>query len=151
MSDTITRAKSIFLRNNQSNLEINSGETNNIQSINFIQENQKKEKMDKGYRSKLVICIDILCSLVSNGPLILNKLSDKVEIDTNRLIPHLKLLMNHDLIEKKTWSNNEIVYSITDRGLKVLSVVSPIIKEAHKISIRNFEIISNTLSEAGYT
>ena len=83
--------------------------------------------------------------------MILKKLSDRVEIDNNRLIPHLKLLMDHDLIEKKPWSNNEIVYSITDRGLKVLSVISPIIKEAHKISIRNFKIISNTLSEAGYT
>ena len=140
MSDTITRAKSIFLGNNQ-----------NTNQINSIQEYQKNEKMNKGYRSKLVICIDILCNLVSNGPLIMQKLSDKVEIDNNRLIPHLKLLMDHDLIEKKPWSNNEIVYSITDRGLKVLSVISPIIKEAHKISIRNFKIISNTLSEAGYT
>ena len=140
MYDTITRAKSIFLGNNQ-----------NTNQINSIQEYQKNEKMNKGYRSKLVICIDILCSLVSNGPLILKTLSDKVEIDNNRLIPHLNLLMNHDLIEKKTWSNNEIVYSITERGLKVLSVISPIIKEAHKISIRNFKIISNTLSEAGYT
>jgi predicted transcriptional regulator len=140
MSDTITRAKSIFQGKNQ-----------NTNQINSIKEYQKNKKMDKGYRSKLVICIDILCSLVSNGPLISRKLSDKVEIDTNRLIPHLKLLINHDLIEKKTWSNNEIVYSITNRGLKVLSVISPIIKEAHKISIRNFKIISNTLSEAGYT
>ncbi|MBT8171624.1 hypothetical protein KJN74_01970, partial [Candidatus Bathyarchaeota archaeon] len=85
------------------------------------------------------------------GPMIFRKLTDKVELDTIRLIPHLKLLLNLDLIEQKPWDENELVYAITNKGMKVLTVVSPIIKEAHKISVRNFEIISNTLSDAGYS
>ena len=43
----------------------------------------------------------------------------------------------------------EVVYVGTERGLKVLKVINPIVKEAHKIQMRNFELISNTLSEAG--
>lgn len=104
---------------------------------------------DKGYRSKLVVCIDILCSLVSNGPMNFTQLSHKIELDTIRLSPHLKLLIDRELIEQQTWNENEIVYVVTERGLKVLKVVNPIVKEAHKIQMRNFELISNTLSEAG--
>jgi predicted transcriptional regulator len=104
---------------------------------------------DKGYRSKLVVCIDILCSLVSNGPMNFTQLSHKIELDTIRLSPHLKLLIDRELIEQQTWNEKEIIYVITERGLKVLRVVNPIVKEAHKIQMRNFELISNTLSEAG--
>jgi hypothetical protein len=39
---------------------------------------------------------------------------------------------------------------VTERGLKVLKVVSPLIKEAHKLEMRNFEAISSVLSGAGY-
>jgi predicted transcriptional regulator len=109
----------------------------------------EEQHEDKGYRSKLVVCIDILCSLVANGPMTFIQLSHKVELDTIRLSPHLKLLIDRELIEQQTWGENEIVYVITKRGLKVLKVVHPIVKEAHKLQIRNFELISNTLSEAG--
>jgi DNA-binding PadR family transcriptional regulator len=60
------------------------------------------------------------------------------------------LLIDRGLVEQQNWGENEIVYAVTERGLKVLKVVSPIIREAHKIQIRDFEIISTTLSEAGY-
>jgi len=111
----------------------------------------RKESDEKLYRSKLMICIDILCSLVSNGPMKLIQLSHKVELDTIRLIPHLRLLIDRGLLEQQNLGENGIFYVVTERGLKVLKVVSPIIREAHKIQMRDFEIISNTLSEAGYS
>ena len=109
----------------------------------------KPEIINRPYRSKLMVCIEILCTLVSNGPMKLTQLTPRVELDKARLIPHLKLLRNRGLIEKQNLGENKIYYAITDRGLKVLKVVSPIIREAHKIQMRNFEIISNTLSDAG--
>jgi hypothetical protein len=79
------------------------------------------------------------------------QLSHKVELDTIRLIPHLRLLIDRGLLEQQNLGEKGIFYVVTERGLKVLKVVSPIIKEAHKIQMRDFEIISNTLSEAGYS
>lgn len=110
-----------------------------------------KKRAEKPYRSKLMICIDVLCTLVSNGPMKFIQLSHKVELDTLRLIPHLRLLIDRGLVEQQNWGENEIVYVITERGLKVLKVINPIIREAHKLQMRNFETISNTLSEAGYS
>jgi predicted transcriptional regulator len=110
-----------------------------------------KETFEKPYRSKLVICIDILCTLVSRGPMKFTQLSHKVELDTIRFIPHLKLLIDRGLVEQQNLGENEIFYVVTERGLKVLKVISPIIREAHKLQMRDFEIISNTLSEAGYS
>lgn len=124
MSHTISKAKSLIFR---------------------------KKRAEKPYRSKLMICIDILCTLVSNGPMKFIQLSHKVELDTIRLIPHLKLLINRSLVEQQNLGENETFYVITGRGLKVLKVISPIIREAHKLQMRDFESISNTLSEAGYS
>lgn len=110
-----------------------------------------KKRAEKPYRSKLMICIDILCTLVSNGPMKFIQLSHKVELDTLRLIPHLRLLIDRGLVDQQNWGEDEIVYLVTERGLKVLKVINPIIREAHKLQMRNFETISNTLSEAGYS
>jgi len=146
MSHTITKAKSlVFGKERKSGKQI-SHAVSKAKSLII-----RKEMDDKPYRSKLVICIDILCALVSNGPMKFARLSHKVELDTARLTPHLRLLIDRDLIEQRNLGENEIFYGITERGLKVLKVVSHIIREAHKIQLRNFEIISNTLSEAGYS
>ena len=104
--------------------------------------------MDKLYVSKLQMCIKILCTLVSNGPMKLNQLTHKVELDKSRLIPHLRLLKNRGLIEKQNLGENKIFYRVTERGLKVLKVIGPIIREAHNIQVRNFKAISSVLSEA---
>ena len=114
-------------------------------------EGKTGKKDEKPYRSKLVVCIDILCTLVSNGPMRFTQLSYKVELDTLRLIPHLRLLIDRGLVEQQNLGENEIFYIVTGRGLKVLKVVNPIIKEAHKLQMRDLETISNTLSEAGYS
>jgi len=81
----------------------------------------------------------------------LTQLTHNVQMDKARLIPQLRLLNNRGLVEKQNFGEHKILYVVTERGLKVLKVVSPIIREAHKIQIRNFEVISSTLSGAGYS
>lgn len=114
------------------------------------QATNRKGVTGNSYRSKMMVCIEILCTL-SNGPLKMDQLTHKVELDKTRLIPHLKLLKNRELIEKQNLGVDKIYYAITDRGRKVLKVVGPIIKEAHKIQMRNFEVMSSILSGAGYS
>jgi len=168
MSHSISRAKSLLLGKEQQTRKQMTHTISKAKSILLGKEQQttkqiphaigkaksrviRKETDENLVRSKLMICIDILCSLVSNGPMKFIQMSHKVELDTVRLIPHLRLLIDRGLLEQQNWGENEIVYVITERGLKVLKVVSPIIREAHKIQMHDFEIISNTLSEAGYS
>jgi predicted transcriptional regulator len=73
-----------------------------------------------------------------------------VDLDKVRLIPYLRLLRNRGLIEKQKLGENKIFYVLTERGLKVLKVIDPIIKEAYKIEIRNLEAISSILSAANF-
>jgi predicted transcriptional regulator len=146
MPHAISKAKSLILGKERKTGKQMSHAISEAKSLII-----RKESDEKLYRSKLMICIDILCSLVSNGSMKLIQLSHKVELDTIRLIPHLRLLIDRGLLEQQNLGEKGIFYVVTERGLKVLKVVSPIIKEAHKIQMRDFEIISNTLSEAGYS
>jgi predicted transcriptional regulator len=102
------------------------------------------------HRSKLQICIEVLCSLCSKGSIKLGEISEMVDLDKVRLIPYLRLLRNRGLIEKQKLGENKIFYVLTERGLKVLKVIDPIIKEAYKIEIRNLEAISSILSAANF-
>ena len=102
------------------------------------------------YKSKLQICIEILCNLASNGPMNLAQLNPKVQLDITRLMPHLKLLKNRGLIDKQNLGEDNIIYVVTERGLRILKVIGPMIKEAHKIQVRNFATIAGSLSGAGY-
>ena len=103
------------------------------------------------YRSKLQICIEILCTLASNGPMKLTQMTKYVELDKARLIQHLRLLKNRRLIGKEDLGENNSVYVVTERGLTVLKVINPIIREAQRIQMRNFEAISSALSGATFT
>jgi predicted transcriptional regulator len=146
MSHTISKAKSlIFGKEGKSGKQ----RANTITKTKLLID--RKERKEKPYRSKLMISIDILCALLSNGPMKFTQLSHRVELDTIRLTPHLKLLIDRGLAEQQNLGENEVFYTVTGRGLKVLKVISPIIREAHKLQMRNFETISNTLSEAGYS
>ena len=102
------------------------------------------------YRSKLQIRIEILCTLASNGPMKLILLRDKLELNETHLIQHLMSLKNQSLVKKQNLGEDKIFYAITERGLTVLRVINPIVKEAHKIQLRDFEAISKVLSSAGY-
>ena len=146
MTYTISKAKSLFRGKEQKTAKQIPHTLRKAKSLAIRKETDKNL-----VRSKLMICIDILCSLVSNGPMKFIQLSHKVELDTIRLVPHLRLLIDRGLLEQQNCGENEVVYEITERGFKVLKVVSPILREAHKIQMRDFEIISNTLLEAGYS
>jgi len=98
----------------------------------------RKGSGERMHRSKLKISIEILCILASNGPMKLTQLTTKVELNKTRLKQHLRLLKNRDLVERQKLGENKIFYVATERGLKVLKVIDPIIKEAHKIQALRF-------------
>jgi len=90
------------------------------------------------HRSKLKVCIEILCILASFGPMKLTQLTTKVELNKTRLREHLKLLKKGSLVERQNFGENRIFYVVTERGLKVLKVIDPIVKEARKIQALQF-------------
>ena len=103
------------------------------------------------YKSKLQICLEILCTLASKGPLKVSQMFENINLDKVRLNEHLGLLEMRDLIVKEVLGESDSLYSLTERGLTVIKVTSPIIREAQKIQMRNFEAISNVLNEATFT
>jgi len=145
MSHTLSKAKSLILRMEGKTRKQMPNATSKAKPVIA-----QKENDEKPYKSKLMICIDILCSLVAEGPMKFIRLLDKVELDTVHLLPHLRLLINRGLIEQQNFGEDATFYAVTERGIKVLKVVSPIIKEAHKIQMHDFEIMENKLLEAGY-
>jgi len=98
----------------------------------------RKGSGERMQRSKLKICMEILCTLASNGPMKLTQLTTKVELNKTRLEQHLRLLKNRDLVERQKLGENKIFYVVTERGVKVLKVIGPIIKEARKIQALQF-------------
>jgi len=84
-------------------------------------------------RSKLEKYVDILTVLAHREPLNLTHIMDKTNTDRNVLKRYLEFLIQQDLVEEQILSKNRVFYAITERGLKVLNVVVPIIKEARKI------------------
>ncbi len=90
------------------------------------------------HRSKLKICNEILWTLASKGPMKLPQLATNIELSKTRLEKHLRLLKNRSLIERQKLGEGEIFYVVTERGLKVLKIIGPIIEEAHKIQALQF-------------
>ena len=84
-------------------------------------------------RSKLEKYVDVLTVLARREPLNLTHIMNKTNINRNVLKQHLEFLIQQDLVEKQILSKNRVFYAITERGLKVLKVVVPIIEEARKI------------------
>ena len=103
------------------------------------------------YRSKLQTCIEILCTLASNGPMKLTQMTQYVELDKSRLIPYLSFLYDRGLVGEQNLDEDEKTYFVTERGVSVLNVVSPLIREAQRIKMRNFEAISSALSGTKFT
>jgi DNA-binding HxlR family transcriptional regulator len=90
--------------------------------------------------------IEILCALVSHGPLKLAQLKGNVELDKPALVEVLNFLYEHCLVGEQNLDEAQKVYFVTKRGMSVLKVVAPLIKEAQKIQMQNYEITSNALS-----
>ena len=98
------------------------------------------------YNSKMHMYVVLLCALVSNGPLTLTQLTGKVEMDKAVLMEVLNFLYEHCLVGEQNLDENEKAYFVTERGISVLKVVAPLIREAQKIQTQNFEIASNAFS-----
>jgi DNA-binding HxlR family transcriptional regulator len=99
------------------------------------------------YNSKLHMYIEILCALVSHGPLKLAQLKGKVELDKHALIEVLNFLYEHCLVGEQNLDETQKAYFVTERGMSVLKVVAPLIREAQKVQMQNFEVTSNALSK----
>lgn len=90
-------------------------------------------------RSKLETYVDILEILArarnfaSQGPMELTQLMRKTSLSKRVLRQHLKFLIRQNLVEEQNLGKDKTFYAITERGLKVLYVVVPIIEEARKI------------------
>jgi len=84
-------------------------------------------------RSKLEVNLEILKILASQGPGKLNQLMHKTELSRSVLKQNLDFLMQQNLVEEQNLGKAEVFYVITERGLKVLNVVAPIIEEVRKI------------------
>ena len=91
-------------------------------------------------RSKLEIYLGILEILArarnfaSQESMDLTKLMHKTNMSQKVLKQHLSFLIQQNLVEKQNLGKDETFYTITERGLKMLYIVSPIIKEARKTS-----------------
>ena len=98
------------------------------------------------YKSKLNRYIEILCALVSHGPLKFTQLTGKVELDKPHLKQVLSFLYDRCLVGEQNLDEEEKTYFVTDRGMSVLKVIAPLVREAHRIQMRNFEATSTALS-----
>lgn len=151
MSHAIRKAKTLITQNeNVKKAKSLIVDNEGVKKAKQLVTVKRNENVETQYKSKLTICIEILCSLVSNGTMNITQMTHKLEMSKDSLTPHLELLTNRELVEERNLDTDETVYAVTERGVKVLKVVNPIIKEAHKIQMRDFETISNTLSGAGY-
>jgi len=90
-------------------------------------------------KSKLERYIEILEILArarnfaSQEPANLTQLARKTGLSKSVLKQSLDFLIQQNLVEEQNLSKDKIFYAITERGLKVLYVVVPIIEEARKI------------------
>ena len=89
-------------------------------------------------RSKLEICNEILWTLASHGPMKVTHLTTKTELSKTRLEMHMRLLKKLNLVERQRLGAGEIFYVATERGLKILKIMGPIMKEARRIQTLQF-------------
>ena len=71
------------------------------------------------------------------------QISRKVNYDRSRLRENLDFLVDRGLVEKQKTG-----YVVTKRGHSVLSVLGPLVKEAKRVELQNFEAIKNKLDKA---
>ena len=99
--------------------------------------------MDK---SKLQWCIEVLCVLAVRGNLRFKQIRRCVQLDISFLLEYLHFLVDRGLVEEQTLKNDKKAFSITNRGLSVLKVLVPLVREAHRIEVENFDRIDNIFS-----
>jgi len=81
----------------------------------------------------------------------LTQIGHEVELDNLQLEGHLRFLYDRCLVGEQNIGEDEWGYFVTERGSLILKVMGPLVSEAQRIQARNFEVISNALSEANIT
>ncbi len=84
-------------------------------------------------KSRLEKYVEILTLLAIRKPSSLTHIKNETGMHHNTVKIYLKFLVQQNLVEKQKSNKDEVSYAITGRGLKVLNVVVPIIKQARKI------------------
>jgi DNA-binding HxlR family transcriptional regulator len=90
-------------------------------------------------RSKLETYVGILETLArarnfeSQRPMDLTQLMHETGLSKSVLKQRLNSLIQQNLVEEQNLGKTKVCYAITERGLRVLYVVVPIIEEARKI------------------
>ena len=72
-------------------------------------------------RSKLSIYIDVLKVLFNTGPLKTNQLIFETMLKEDELSKIIDFLLKLQLIEKKVKRKNEMLFSITQKGIRALT------------------------------
>ena len=98
------------------------------------------------HKSKLQVNVEILCSLSSKGPLIMTQISDEIGLSKSILMEHLEFLYDRGLIGEQNLDDEEKAYFITDRGLNMIKVMGPMVREAQRLEVHNLERISRALA-----
>jgi predicted transcriptional regulator len=94
----------------------------------------------------LQICVEILCALAAEGPLKLSQVVHRVELNKTKLSLIICFLYDRCLVGEQNLDDDEKAYYVTERGVSVLKVIAPLIKEAQRLEERNFEAILSALS-----
>ena len=76
----------------------------------------------------------------------LTEIDNAVELGNSLLEQHMSFLYERGLVGEQNLSEEEKDYFVTERGLSVLKVMGPLIREAQRIQVRNFEAISSAIS-----
>lgn len=92
------------------------------------------------------ICVEILCALAAEGPLKLSQVVHRVELNKTKLSLIIGFLYDRCLVGEQNLDDDEKAYYVTERGVSVLKVIAPLIKEAQRLEERNFEAILSALS-----
>lgn len=96
------------------------------------------------HKSKLQISIEILCCLSSKGPLKWKQISEEIELSKSILMEHLGFLYERGLIGENL--GEEKAYFVTNRGLSLIKVMGPMVREAQRLEIQNLERISSVIA-----
>jgi predicted transcriptional regulator len=71
-------------------------------------------------KTKLEMYVGVLKILAQNDSFKTINVADELKISTSELEKYFEFLLKLSLVEERKLSNNKVVYSITQRGIKVL-------------------------------
>ena len=98
------------------------------------------------HKSKLQVSVEILCCLSSKGPLKWAPICDEVELSKPTLKEYLDYLYDRGLVGEQNLGEEEKTYFVTDRGLSLIKVMGPMVREAQRIEVQNLERISSAIA-----